>query len=175
MDRRRDALTAAAEIVLAVEAAGATQDGLVATVGKLDVMPGAANVIPGQVFFTLDVRHPDDKVRANVCQALLARVRETARRRKLEVEVRAVSERASVACSPRLTAVLKKAISGRAPEVASGAGHDGVYMSEITDVAMLFVRCKGGVSHNPAESVTAADVGVALDVLGRFLDLLAKQ
>ena len=175
MDRRRDALPAAAEVVLAVEAAGATQEGLVATVGRLDVEPGAANVIPGKVFFTLDVRHPDDKVRTAVCEALTARTRETARRRKLAVEVRATSERASVRCSPQLTALLAQAIAGRALEVSSGAGHDGVYMSEITDVAMLFVRCKGGISHNPAESVTAADVGVALDVLGRFLELLARQ
>ena len=175
MDRRRDALTAAAEVVLAVEAAGATQEVLVATVGRLEVEPGAANVIPGKVFFTLDVRHPDDRVRTAACEALIARTRETARRRKLAVEVRATSERPSVRCSPRLTALLKQAVAGRAPEVPSGAGHDGVYMSEITDVAMLFVRCKGGISHNPAESVTTADVGVALDVLGRFLELLARQ
>lgn len=175
MDRRRDALTAAAEVVLAVEAAGATQEGLVATVGRLEVEPGAANVIPGKVFFTLDVRHPDDRVRTAVCEALIARTRETARRRKLAVEVRATSERASVRCSPQLTALLTQAIAGRALEVPSGAGHDGVYMSEITDVAMLFVRCKGGISHNPAESVSTADVGIALDVLGRFLELLARQ
>jgi allantoate deiminase len=174
MDRRRDALTAAAEVVLAVEAAGATQEGLVATVGKLDVEPGAANVIPGRVHLTLDVRHADDKIRAAVCEALLARTRETAKRRKLTVDVRAISERASVACSPRLTALLREAIGGRALEVASGAGHDGVYMSEITEVAMLFVRCKGGISHNPAESVTTDDVGVAIDVLSRFIELLAK-
>ena len=57
-------------------------------------------------------------------------------------------------------------------ELASGAGHDGVYMSEITDVGMLFVRCKGGISHNPAESVDVADVQVAIDVLSRFIELL---
>lgn len=175
MDRRRDALTAAAEVVLAVEAAGATQEGLVATVGRLEVEPGAANVIPGKVFFTLDVRHPDDLVRTAACEALIARTRETARRRKLAVEVRATSERPSVRCSPRLTALLKQAVAGRALEVPSGAGHDGVYMSEITDVAMLFVRCKGGISHNPAESVETADVGVAIDVLSRFIELLAKK
>ncbi|TMF23253.1 MAG: allantoate amidohydrolase [Chloroflexi bacterium] len=175
MDRRRDALTAAAEVVLAVEAAGATQEALVATVGRLEVEPGAANVIPGKVFFTLDVRHPDDRVRTAACEALIARTRETARRRKLAVEVRATSERASVRCSPRLTTLLKQAVAGRALEVPSGAGHDGVYMSEITDVAMLFVRCKGGISHNPAESVETADVGVAIDVLSRFIELLAKK
>jgi len=59
-------------------------------------------------------------------------------------------------------------------QLPSGAGHDAVFMSELTDIGMLFVRCKGGVSHNPAESVEAADVAVAVDVLGRFLDLLGK-
>ncbi|HKW70227.1 MAG TPA: allantoate amidohydrolase [Candidatus Dormibacteraeota bacterium] len=175
MERRRDALTGAAEIVLAVEGAGATTEGLVATVGKLDVEPGAANVIPGNVRFTLDVRHRDDKTRSAICEALLARTREAARRRKLTLEVRAVSERKSVACSPALTALLLDAIGARSLDIASGAGHDGVYMSEITDIGMLFVRCKGGISHNPAESVTEADVAVALDVLSNFLDLLAKQ
>ena len=172
MERRRDALTGAAEIVLAVEAAGAATEGLVATVGKLDVEPGAANVIPGSVRFTLDVRHPDDRTRSAICEALLARTRETARRRKLTVEVRAVSERESVACSPRLTALLRDAIGAPSLDIASGAGHDGVYMSEITEVGMLFVRCKAGVSHNPAESVTEADVAAAIDVLSRFLELL---
>jgi allantoate deiminase len=71
-----------------------------------------------------------------------------------------------------LTALLAQAIDGEKVELVSGAGHDGVYMSEITDVAMLFVRCKGGISHNPAESVTESDVGVALDVLSGFLELL---
>jgi len=175
MDRRRDALTAAAEVVPAAEAAGGTQEALGATVARLEREPGAANVIPGKVFFTLDVRHPYDRVRTAACEALIARTRETARRRKLAVEVRATSERASVRCSPRLTTLLKQAVAGRALEVPSGAGHDGVYMSEITDVAMLFVRCKGGISHNPAESVETADVGVAIDVLSRFIELLAKK
>jgi acetylornithine deacetylase/succinyl-diaminopimelate desuccinylase-like protein len=87
-----------------------------------------------------------------------------------------VSERAAVACSPGITALLRQAIGeGGAVEVSSGAGHDGVYMSEITDIGMLFVRCKGGVSHNPAESVDEADVAVAIDVLARFLELLATR
>jgi allantoate deiminase len=78
-----------------------------------------------------------------------------------------------VACSPRVVALLKEAVGGDALELPSGAGHDGVYMSELTDFGMLFVRCKGGISHNPAESVQTEDVAVAIEVLGRFLDLLA--
>jgi allantoate deiminase len=80
-----------------------------------------------------------------------------------------------VACSPRLTALLREAIGASTVDIPSGAGHDAVYMSEIADAAMLFVRCKGGVSHNPAESVTTEDVAVAIDVLDRFLHLLAAR
>ena len=94
------------------------------------------------------------------------------------MEARSIGENAAVHCAPRLVTLLSQAVKdcGQRPiELTSGAGHDAVVMSSMTDVGMLFVRCKGGVSHNPAESVTAADTGVALDVLGRFLDLLARR
>ena len=177
MDRRRDALAAAAELVLAVEAAATTQPGLVATVGMLDVEPGVANVIPGRATLSLDVRHADDRVRIEVCETLLVRTRELAKRRKLAVEIRSLSENAAVRCEPRLVSLLTQAVknSKQQPlELTSGAGHDAVAMSALTGACMLFVRCRGGVSHNPAESVTAADVSVAVDVLGRFLNLLAR-
>ncbi len=168
MAQRRDALVAAATFVSAVPAA--VHGDVVATVGKLSVKPGAANVIPGRVEVSLDVRSPDDRTRESASHALLGLARRQSA--DIAVQITPVSERAAVACSPRLTALLSEAIGEGAVSVASGAGHDGVYMSEITDIAMLFVRCKGGISHNPAESVTEADVAVALDVLSRFLDLL---
>ena len=178
MDRRRDALAAAAEFVLAVEAAAATEPGMVATVGKLAVEPGASNVIPGRALFSFDARHAEDRRRDEFTAAMLARAREIARRRKLGFEARGVSENPAVRCSPRLVKLLAQAAkdTGHRPiELTSGAGHDGVVMSTLTDVGMLFVRCKGGISHNPAESVTTEDVAVALDVLSRFLELLATR
>ena len=175
MDQRRDALVVAAMFVIAVEQEARRRPGLVATVGRLDVEPGAANVIPGRAELTLDVRHPDDGVRLEASQRIIADAHALAEGRGLAVEVHATSERAAVACSQALTDLLLEAIGERSVGVASGAGHDGVYMSELTDVAMLFVRCRGGVSHNPAESVTVEDVGVAIDVLNRFLELLAKR
>jgi allantoate deiminase len=87
-----------------------------------------------------------------------------------------VSDNASVACSPRLTSSLSQAVRDLghpAIQLASGAGHDAVVMAGLTEIAMLFVRCKGGISHHPDESVAEADVAVAIGVLGRFLDLLA--
>lgn len=172
MEQRRDALVVAAMFVIAVEQEARLRPGLVATVGRLEVEPGAANVIPGRVELTLDVRHPDDAVRLEASQRMIADAHALAEGRGLTAEIRPTSERSAVACSPRLTNLLREAIGQPAVEVASGAGHDGVYMSELTDIAMLFVRCRGGVSHNPAESVTAEDVGVAIDVLSRFLELL---
>jgi len=169
MDRRRDALVAAALFVTVVDQ---NEPDLVATVGKLSVRPGAANVIPGEVTLTLDVRSPRDAQRREWCEKFLGVAAEIGRRRNVGVTVAPISERAAVQCSPRINSLLRQAIGEGAVEVSSGAGHDGVYMSEMTDIGMLFVRCKGGVSHNPAESVEEADVAVAIDVLSRFLTLL---
>jgi allantoate deiminase len=177
MAARRDALAAAAELVLAVEADARSHDGLVATVGQLAVLPGAANVIPGEVTLTLDIRHPEDSVRHERTRLLLERTEEIAARRNIEVAVSLLGENPSVPCSPRFTSLLAKAMGDldlHVLHLASGAGHDAVVMATLTDIAMLFVRCKGGVSHNPAESVETADVGVAIDVLSRFLELLAE-
>jgi allantoate deiminase len=178
MEARRDALAAAAEFVLTVEAAAATEAGMVATVGKLEVEPGAANVIPGHTRLSFDARHADDRTRVEFTEAMMARAREIARRRKLSFEARVTSQNPAIRCSPRLVKMLTQAVkdAGQRPlELTSGAGHDAVVMSSLTEVGMLFLRCKGGVSHNPAESVTTEDVAVALDVLSRFLDLLANQ
>ena len=178
MDRRRDALSAGAEFVLAVEREARSHPDLVATVGQLTVSPGAVNVVPGQSVLSLDVRHPDDAVRIETTRNLLAEARAIASRRSLDVAAELLVEGRSVRCSPRLTALLARSVEDLghpALQLASGAGHDAVAMSDLTDVAMLFVRCKGGVSHNPAESVATADVAVAIDVLARFLELLAQS
>jgi allantoate deiminase len=177
MDRRRDGLVVAAMFVIAVEQEARARDGLVATVGKLEVQPGAANVIPGRVDLSLDVRHADDSTRLEGCRRILSDAHGLAENRGVAVEVRPLSENAAVPCAPRLVSLLTRAVEecGQvAIQIPSGAGHDGVAMSSVTDVGMLFVRCKGGVSHHPAESATVDDVAVAIEVLGRFLELLAQ-
>jgi hydantoinase/carbamoylase family amidase len=176
MPGRRDALVAAAEFVLAVEAEASHHD-LVATVGQLNVYPGASNVIPGEATLSLDVRHPDENVRVGMTREILQRADEIAARRGVAATAQLLSENSSVPCSASLQSLLAKAIEaeGLTPaHLASGAGHDAVPMSALTGVAMLFVRCKGGISHNPAESVTVEDAAVSIDVLSRFLELLAK-
>jgi len=174
MDARRDALAAAAAFVLAAEARGG--DGLVATVGQLAVAPGARNVIPGAATLSLDVRHGSDAVRRQAVGDLRAEAERIAAKREVELDWDARGETAAVPTSEELTERLGAAVAAAGQPVEhlpSGAGHDGVAMAAIAPIAMLFVRCERGISHNPAENVDAADVEVALDVLERFVSDLA--
>jgi allantoate deiminase len=176
MSLRRDALAAAAEWIGAVEARGRAVEGLVATVGAMAVDPGASNVIPARAAMSLDVRHLDDAVREAAVADLRARAEAVAAARGLEVAWTDVQATAAVACSEPLTGALEAAVADAGVRVArlpSGAGHDAAVMARICDVAMLFVRCAGGISHNPAEAVTTEDVAVAIDVARRLVDALA--
>lgn len=178
MSLRHDALCAAAEFILAVENYARDVPGLVATIGQLSVHPGASNVIPGQVTLSLDVRHQEDTRRVQACAELEQRAQHIAAAREVSLRWTPLQENRAVQCAPRLIELLSQAIkqSGFSPyALPSGAGHDGVSMSELTDVAMLFVRCGRGISHNPAESVRQEDVAVAIEALERFLTLLAQK
>ncbi len=175
---RQDALCAAAEFVLAVEALARSTPGLVATVGHLMVKPDASNVIPAHAALSLDVRHADDSTRQAACDTLRERMREITEARRLTHTWETVQETGAVACDPRLMDALTSAVAatGIKPfHLASGAGHDAVAMAELTPVAMLFVRCAGGISHNPAESVEEHDVAVAIDVLTHFIKRMAAE
>jgi allantoate deiminase len=173
MAARRDAACAMAELVLAVESTGRATPGLVATVGQLELTPGAPNVVPGDAVASLDVRHADDEVRARSVAALRRRAEEIAATRGLAVTWSALLDTAAVRMDAALSDALAAAAGPGAPRLSSGAGHDAVALSAAMPVAMLFVRCAGGVSHHPDESVEVADVAVALDVLDRFVRGLA--
>jgi allantoate deiminase len=178
MNHRKDALVAASVFVQAVEDFATGKPGLVATVGQLTVQPGAANVVPGEVSLSLDVRHADDGERLLAAESLLGAAGEIAKNRSIGLTTSQITQNPTVPCSPQLSKLLAKAIEELGHPVtrlASGAGHDAVVMAGLTEIAMLFVRCKGGVSHNPAESVAEADVADAIDVLGEFLELLTAQ
>jgi acetylornithine deacetylase/succinyl-diaminopimelate desuccinylase-like protein len=177
MEGRHDALVAASLFVETVEGYAQWHEGLVATIGQLTVQPGAANVIPGEVTLSLDVRHAVDDELAVGSLSLLDIASDIGKHRGIGLTVTKVSEHRAVKCDPTLVSLMSRAVADSgipAVALASGAGHDAVAMSELTEVAMLFVRCKKGVSHNPAESVTTEDVAVAIDVLTRFLELLAQ-
>jgi allantoate deiminase len=178
MHLRRDPLPAAAEIVLAAENLARHTSGLLATVGTIEVTPGASNVIPGQVRFSIDVRHPEDADRADAVSRLERQVREVAASRSLAAEWRIARDHAAVRCDTALTTRLVQAVAAAGLPVErlpSGAGHDAVVMSEIVPVGMLFIRCAGGISHHPDESVATSDVAAAIDVLDRFVDALAIE
>jgi allantoate deiminase len=177
MNSRRDALCAAAEFVLAVESCGQNTGGLVATVGSLAVSPGAGNVIPGEASLSLDVRHPDDAVRQAVCSRLTDQAKDIGAARRVDVKWELAHQNRAVICDRRLTLLMENAAKRQQREVpllTSGAGHDAAALAAICPVTMLFVRCKGGISHNPAESATEADVAVAIAVLSDFIQTLVK-
>jgi allantoate deiminase len=175
MALRRDALAGAAEFMLCAEAVARRVPALVATVGTLAVSPGASNVIPGETVISLDVRHPRDGVRRRAWREMIGGAKRIARRRRLECRWEVTQDNDGVACSPRLTANLNqsvKAVQGRSRALVSGAGHDGVVMSAITEIAMLFVRCRDGLSHHREEYASPADLAVALQVVMDFLERL---
>jgi len=178
MNLRSDALCAAAEFISGVETIARTNSPLVATTGQISVLPGATNVIPGEARLSLDVRHPDDTARQNACQDFVMLGNKIAAQRGITFSWQILHETAAVHCDPRLSALLGQAVARHQPEtlfLSSGAGHDAVAFSAITPVAMLFVRCKGGISHHPDEFASQEDIAVAISIMNDFLDLLAKE
>jgi len=175
MALRRDALAGAAEWLLAVEAAGRAGDGLVATVGRLEAAPGAANVVAGRAAALLDVRDAEDAARRAAVASVRARAGAIAAARDLEVEWRELLDAPAVAMDGRLTGLLRAAAGPEAPVLASGAGHDAVALAALCPVAMLFVRCRGGISHHPDEAVLDHDATRAVEVLGAFLRRLTWE
>ncbi|MDJ1160163.1 allantoate amidohydrolase [Chelatococcus sp. SYSU_G07232] len=179
MDARRDALAAAAEMIVAIERLAARRPDTVATVGALEVAPGASNVIAGRVDLSLDARAQDDSVRRPMVAAIVASLEVIAARRGVEVAVDLYFDAPATAMDRRLMATLEHAAKteGMTPRrLYSGAGHDAMAMAGLCPAAMLFVRCKGGISHNPAESITADDADAAVRVLLQAVrDLAARH
>jgi allantoate deiminase len=178
MSARRDALTGAAEWILAVETLARATPGLVATVGEIAAHPGAVNVIAGACRASLDVRHADDALREAAVHMLLEQAREIAGGRGLRVDVEPRLNQRSTKMDPALVALLASAVAHchqHVHRLPSGAGHDAMIMAGRMPAAMLFVRSPGGVSHHPDEDVQVDDVGAALIVGHRFLDELERS
>jgi allantoate deiminase len=173
MRLRRDALAGAAECVLAIERLCGVDPRLVGTVGQITAEPGATNVIPGRVRFTADIRAADDTLRRKAVSAVIDAIDEIASRRRLKARIAKTHENGTALCAPWLRAQLGEAIIAdghRKLELPSGAGHDGMAMIDITDIAMLFVRCRGGISHHPDEHVSDEDVAAGARILLRFIE-----
>jgi len=174
MAMRRDALAGAAECICRIEELCRTDaGGLVGTVGYIHATPGATNVIPGQVHFTMDLRAPTDTHRKKAVTDIVRQIEAIAERRRLALQVDVTHENRTVPCAPWLKAQIAGAVAAEGFsvfELPSGAGHDGMAMVDIADVGMLFVRCRGGISHHPDEHVDVADADAGARVLLRLIE-----
>jgi len=163
-------------MVLAVERiARADASDLVATVGRIAAGPGAANVIAGEASFTIDIRSGDAARRDRAAGEILRELDWIAQARGLGCAVELVHDLPASPCDPELMDLMDAAIAGAGQPVrrlVSGAGHDAMVMAALCPTALLFIRCRGGVSHNPAEHVDPADAEVALQVMLGFIDRL---
>ncbi|WP_086062688.1 hydantoinase/carbamoylase family amidase [Bordetella genomosp. 8] len=173
MDMRRDAACAAAEIVLAVERRCGRGDGLVGTVGRLEVPDGSVNVIPGCCRLSLDVRAPDDAARDAALADLDAEIAAICARRGVRHAMEEIMRVPATPCEGAQRSLWSAAIAAHGVpvhELSSGAGHDAMMVAKAAPVSMLFVRCgNGGISHNPLETVTEQDVQLAAQVTETFL------
>ncbi len=180
MKVRHDALAGAAEMILLVEqvASASNKASLVATVGEIRVAPGASNVIPGTAEFSIDVRAADDETLAAAVAEIRRQARRIGSRRGVVVGIETVHEKPVAVAAPRLRRALAAGITevaGKAPrELMSGAGHDGQAMIRLTDIGMMFVRCRAGISHNPREFVSVEDMGLAIEALIRTILQIAE-
>ena len=177
MTMRRDALAGAAAMIQAIESIARSLGApAVATVGKIRAEPDQINVIPGQVVFTVDLRHADLGAR----RALEERVRSicatVGSERALQLEIRVLQEKPPVPMHPEIKAVLERAAqeSGvRATELVSGAGHDAQILASLAKVGMLFVPSIGGRSHCPEESTKPEHLELGTNVLRQALQIIA--
>ena len=177
MHLRHDAVAAVAEWILAVEREARATPGLVATVGQMETLPGASNVIAGEARASLDVRHASDAQRTAGVDRILSAAKDIAERRGLKLECSARQDQQTVACDPNLVLAMEKAVERAGfpvQRMTSGAGHDAMILAQKVPVAMLFLRSPGGISHHPDERVLSQDLAAALHTGLRFLEQLEE-
>ena len=177
MHLRHDAVGAIAEWILTVEREARATPGLVATVGQLEALPGASNVIAGEARASLDVRHASDAQRTAGVDRILSSAKDIAEWRGLKFECSVTQDQQTVACDPNLVLAMEKAVARAGfplHRMTSGAGHDAMILAQKVPVAMLFLRSPGGISHHPDERVLPDDVAAAVNTGLRFLEELEK-
>lgn len=178
MNMRRDAAAAGAEIVLAVEEIGAGKPDLVATIGRFDIRNSAVNVVPGNASLSIDVRSSRDEDRSAAVEEIVTRVQEIASRRNVKAEMAINYDMPAAPCDPAMIDALERALKRCGHEafrLPSGAGHDAMSFRGRMPHAMLFVRCRGGVSHRPDEFASEADIASALAVLEDFIETFGAE
>jgi allantoate deiminase len=171
---RRDALAGAAEtILLAERLARETRGEVVATVGHVNIPSAASNVVPGNVALIVDIRSGSDTARHKFVDRFKNEIRTIAERRQLGLLVTMTRDVPKTPCDPTIQDNFEsaiKAVGGQPPRLASGAGHDGTAMAKLCPIGMMFVRCLGGISHNPAEYASPDDMGLAIAALIKFIE-----
>ncbi|MCW3112971.1 MAG: allantoate amidohydrolase [Segetibacter sp.] len=179
MDRRNDALCCAAGFVLQTEKyAIENKERIVATVGKLNIVNAASNVIPGEVVCSLDVRSADETDLNQACGHLQNLCNKISEARNIKTRWKLIQQTAPVSCDKDLVNLLSHSIAQENLEtisLVSGAGHDAVPVSVIAPVAMLFVRCFKGISHNPLEDVELKDIEATVKISDNFIQNLIKK
>ncbi len=177
MNMRRDPLVAAAQVILEIEQIARSND-ILATVGSIEAFPSAVNVIPGACEFSLDIRSGDDSQRDNVVKEIFTKLASVCRERDIHYKTTEIHNASAVKCASWIQALTKESVleQGYSPFfLTSGAGHDAMAFDGVTDIGMLFVRCAGGLSHHPEESVSEADVDIALSVLKKMIEKFRVQ
>jgi N-carbamoyl-L-amino-acid hydrolase len=180
MPDRRDALCAAAEIILSLEKHALATKAIdtVATVGTCDVYPGAVNSVPSKVTLQVDVRDIDPARRDGVTLAVRRDIEELARRREVKVTETLVNADAPATCSPHMVQVINEICQeqGIAPKhMVSRAYHDSLFLAQVAPIAMIFIPCRGGVSHRPDEYAAPGDIANGVRVLAATLARLAME
>jgi len=173
MGQRQDALVAAAEIVAYIEKRCTGTETLVGTVGMLEVLPGAMNVIPGRTTFSIDIRAADDPVRDAAAADVLDEIGRICARRRLEHTITELYRSTATPCHRSLMDAAEAAIVAQGVptmRLPSGAGHDAATLAPLCPVAMIFMRCTRGISHNPLEAVLPEDVELATGALLHFIE-----
>ncbi len=179
MGSRRDALVAASKLVLAIQQAGFdhADQGIVATVGMMEVFPGAVCVIPGKVVFSVDIRGVEEESLSSTRHQFAEAVREIAEIDGVNITVDVLTIEHPTPMAEGIVDMLAgEAAATGAPwrRMNSGAGHDAMYMAEIVPTGMLFVPCYEGISHNPEEKAEMDDIALGVEVLAKTLKKLAN-
>jgi allantoate deiminase len=179
MDRRHDALVAAAEIVGAVDEEASSTSSAVGTVGQIEAKPGGINIIPGRVDFSVDLRDIEVAVRDGVEGRIRERAEEVCARRGVELEIEELQRLDPAPCSEEVRTVISEAceeVGIRPHSLPSGAGHDGMHVAELCPMGMIFVRSRDGISHNPKEWSSREDCEAGCKVLySTVLDLAIRK
>jgi len=168
MGLRKNALLGASRMIEAIHQVGMRHLPGVASVGLIENRPNSRNVVPGEVFFTVDLRHPDESVLDRMEKDYREALPKIAGELSLELEEKRIWDSPAVKFAPNLISCVREGASQAGytmREMASGAGHDAAYIARVAPTTMIFVPCLGGISHNEAESTTLEECGAGSQVL----------